>query len=395
MEIEQLAKRVEWLDEERRKDKTMIATLQEQISLMQGGIDALQKEIKLYQNELNQFNSIYGKLEQLDSSMAQIRVETGRSIESMTKTCKENEYEQEEKRRREIVEINKSIFELNKPLEILPELKKSITQLQGDYKNVIETLPGIDQKVMESRVGFEEFQRSQQVIEESRKLDTKRMTDLQGEVSAYRKRIDEQRARIDVLIENVKKLETRVNELNQSEADRRQSQIAFFEKQSQQQVDLDRQWREMQAKFGAVEQAAASIEGHQQLLDETLRGIRKTKDQLDESTQRIDRRVNEITEMHRLNEDHFRQEWAAYKADDQKRWANYNLVQEEQQKDYQRQLDRLEQRLVQVEDITQQASDHFDELNEETRKRLRSLLDIAHTWVSNYERTFGKPTENE
>ncbi len=64
-----------------------------------------------------------------------------------------------------------------------------------------------------------------------------------------------------------------------------------------------------------------------------IRSVKKTKEQLDESTQRIDRRVNEITEMHRLNEDHFRQEWTTYKADDHKRWANYNLVQEETQKE--------------------------------------------------------------
>jgi hypothetical protein len=53
----------------------------------------------------------------------------------------------------------------------------------------------------------------------------------------------------------------------------------------------------------------------------------------EEITQRFDRRINEITEMQRLTEDRFRQEWVSFKADDQKRWTNYSLVQEEQQRE--------------------------------------------------------------
>jgi chromosome segregation ATPase len=395
MEIEQLSKRLEWLDEERRKDKTTIATLEDKISHMEGGIDALKKEIKSYQGELAQFNGIYGRLDQIDNALTQARIDMGRMSENLQKTRQDSEYEQEARRRTEIDAINKSITEVRKPLDQLPEIKKSIKQLQDDHKVLAEMVPPIDQKVMQAQLGYEEFQRSQKLIDEARKVDAKRVTDLQGEVSAYRKRIDEQRSRIDILIENVKKAESRVTELVQSEADRRQAQVAFIEKQSQSQVERDRQWREMVGKFSTVEQAASLVETQLHALDETMRSIKKTKDQLDDSTVRIDRRVNEITEMHRLNEDHFRQEWVSYKADDQKRWANYNLVQEEQLKDVSRTFEKLEQRLIQLEDLSQQVSDHFDELNDDTQKRLHTLLDLAHTWVSSYERTFGKPPELE
>ena len=395
MEIEQLSKRLEWLDEERRKDKTTIATLEDKISHMEGGINALKKEVKSYQSELAQFNGIYGRLDQIDNALTQARIDMGRMSENLQKTRQDSEYEQEARRRTEIDAINKSITEVRKPLDQLPDIKKSIKQLQDDHKVLAEMVPPIDQKVMQAQLGYEEFQRSQKLIDEARKVDAKRVTDLQGEVSAYRKRIDEQRSRIDILIENVKKAESRVTELVQSEADRRQAQVAFIEKQSQSQVERDRQWREMVGKFSTVEQAASLVETQLHALDETMRTIKKTKDQLDDSTVRIDRRVNEITEMHRLNEDHFRQEWVSYKADDQKRWANYNLVQEEQLKDVSRTFEKLEQRLIQLEDLSQQVSDHFDELNDDTQKRLHALLDMAHTWVSSYERTFGKPPELE
>ena len=124
-----------------------------------------------------------------------------------------------------------------------------------------------------------------------------------------------------------------------------------------------------------------------------LRSIRKSKDQLDDATQKIDRRVNEITEMHRLNEDHFRQEWTAFKADDQKRWANYNLVMDEQQKDGQRLQERTDKRVIQMEDLMQEMNDHLLNMQNETEKRLQNLLSMSHDWLSSYERLLGKNSE--
>jgi chromosome segregation ATPase len=395
MEIEQITKRMEWLDEERRKDKTIIATLEDKITRLEGGIRSINKEIKGLNSEVTQFNTINGRVDQLNDSLAEMRIEIGRMSESIKKSRQEYEFGQEEKRRKDIDGINASILDLRKGLDSTSEYKKTLKHIQDDQKKISELIPEMDEKVMRSEMIYEEFQRAQKLAEESRKVDNKRVSDLQAEFSAYRKRIDEQRSRVDLLIESLKKVESRLTDLSQSESERRQAQVNFIERQSQTLVDRDRTWKEIQSRFETMEQSTASFESQIGSLDEMLRTTRKAKDTLDDSTQRIERRVNEITEMHRLNEDHFRQEWTAYKADDQKRWTNYNMVAEESQKDFLRQFNKLDQRLLQLEDMTQQVSDHFEEMNEDTQKRLRSLLDLAHTWLSSYERLFGKPTETD
>ncbi len=395
MEIEQITKRMEWLDEERRKDKTTIATLEDKITRLEGGIRSINKEIKGLHSEVTQFNTINGRLDQLNESLGEMRIEIGRMSESFQKARLISEHEQEEKSRKEFDGINQSILEIRKGLESTSESKKMLKLVQDDQKKIRELIPEIDEKVMRSERVFEEFQRAQKLSEKSRKVDNKRVSDLQAEFSAYRKRIDEQRSRVDLLIESLKKVESRLTDLSQSESERRQAQVTFIERQSQAQVDRDRAWKEIQSRFETMERTTSTFESQISSLDETLRSTRKAKDLLDKSTQRIERRVNEITEMHRLNEDHFRQEWTAYKADDQKRWTNYNMVAEESQKDFLRQFNKLDQRLLQLEDMTQQVSDHFEEMNEDTQKRLRSLLDMARTWLSSYERLFGKPTETD
>ena len=56
-------------------------------------------------------------------------------------------------------------------------------------------------------------------------------------------------------------------------------------------------------------------------LEETQRAVKRSQDSFDDINRRLERRINEITEIQRLAEDRFRQEWVTFRADDQKRWT--------------------------------------------------------------------------
>jgi DUF4097 and DUF4098 domain-containing protein YvlB len=117
--------------------------------------------------------------------------------------------------------------------------------------------------------------------------------------------------------------------------------------------------------------------------------VKRIQANLEELTQRVERRVNEITEIQRLSEDRFRQEWVTFKADDQKRWTNYTLNQEEQRNEANRQFGKLAEQTTQIEDELQEVKDMLQQANELVEKRLQSMLQIAHEWVTSYERTIG------
>jgi hypothetical protein len=177
-----------------------------------------------------------------------------------------------------------------------------------------------------------------------------------------------------------------LNELLAAENERRQAQASFLEKQTLLQVERERTWKEWQTRFEGLEKIAANLEAELQSLESTHRSVKRSQEALDEVTQRIDRRINEITEMQRLAEDRFRQEWMTFKADDQKRWTNYSLAQEEQAREANRQLEKLAERVVSLEDSSQEIEDLIQQINEDTEKRLQGLLAMAHDWMAAYER---------
>ena len=107
---------------------------------------------------------------------------------------------------------------------------------------------------------------------------------------------------------------------------------------------------------------------------------------LEKITEQINRRIHEITEMQRLGEERFRQEWNTFKADDQKRWANYALTQDEQTKETSRRFERLSERATNFEEQSQDLHDVVQHTNEQLEKLMQGLLTSMRDWLSTTER---------
>lgn len=210
---------------------------------------------------------------------------------------------------------------------------------------------------------------------------------MQGEVAALRKRADEQRGQTELLNSSFRKVDARLAELTAAEIERRDSQVAFLDKQALAQVEYERSWKEWQGRIDAIEGKSGEVERQLATLDETHRSIKRLKDLTEELVQRVDRRVSEITEVQRLTEERFRQDWVTFKADDQKRWTNYTLTQDEQRGEILRNFEKLVEQIAQLDDNVQEQKDIIEQMINLNEKRLQGLLALAHDWVAEYERT--------
>ncbi len=384
MDLEQLNKKIEWLDEERRKDKTTIAMLVERLTVVEGNVSGATQDVKAIQSETSRLATIAARTEQIQNSVSTLKVELLKNIELSDKARSEAARDTEKVRLSEVDSINKTIAEIKKKLETLSEIKRTLQVRQEEEFRLNRVLGETDKKISEISHGDEEYKRSLRLLEEGRRQDSKRLSDLLGEVTAIRKRQDEQRGKVDLTTDSTRKLELRVAELLAAETERRQQVNSFIEKQTLQQVERDRIWKEWQDRFSAFEKQTTTIDTQLQNLDSMQRAVKRSQDSFDEITQKFDRRINEITEMSRINEDRFRQEWGGFKNDDQKRWTNYSLSQEEQFREILRQLEKYQDRLAKLEDLAQDMNDLLTQVNEETQKRLQTMVNMTHTWAEEF-----------
>jgi chromosome segregation ATPase len=390
MEMEQILKQVDWLDDERRKDKTRLGALEERMTALEGNIPPLAREIKDLSGEITRLSTLISRMDHFDEAMLQQRIETKKYFEELERQIQKRDEEGEKVRRVEIHALENSLADLRKELDPLPDIKRSLKVRMDEENRLAKLIDEVRARIENVRRSEEEYTRSFRLLDDGRRQDSKRLTDLQGEVAALRKRLDEERGKVELNSNALKKTETRLNEMAILESERRESLENFLENQALRQVERDRTWKEWQARFEIIETQTADVEGHLQNLETTHREVKRSQQAVDELAQKVDRRINEITEIQRLSEERFRQEWVTFKADDQKRWTNYTLTIEEQRGESRRQYDKLADRVTHLEDTIQEVQDLIHQMNEQTEKRLQTLLSSVHDWVSGFENSIGR-----
>jgi len=391
MDIEQLQKRIQWVEEDRRKEKDALALLENKVVALEGSLAAIAQQGKDLSGDITRLSAVVTRMDQYDQTLVQTRIEAKQAVEELDKAIKLRVEETEKVRRVESKSIDSSLGDLQKQIESITKLEKGI-QARVEEDNVLRrSIDELRGKIDEVRIEEEEYTRTFRLLEDGRRQDAKRLVDLQGEVNAIRKRVDDQRGQTELFNTGLRKLETRVSELVTVEGERRDSMAGFLDKQALTQVERERTWKEWQSRFGTIEKQAVDIETQLLTLDTTNREVKRAQASVEELTQRVERRINEITEIQRLSEDRFRQEWVTFKADDQKRWTNYTLTQEEQRSEITRQFEKLSERSTHLEDELQEVKDLLQQANELAEKRLQNILAMAHEWVTAYEKTVGRP----
>jgi exonuclease VII small subunit len=152
----------------------------------------------------------------------------------------------------------------------------------------------------------------------------------------------------------------------------------------------ERTWKEWQVKFDHFVQQAERMEGQITTLDDSIRAAKRAQESYTDLNQRLERRIAEVGEMQRLAEDRIRQEWVAFKADEQKRWTGHTLSLDESMRDFRKSLEKFEHRITALDDVAQTMQDQINQTSDTTEKQLQELMNVAHEWLIAYERIMGQ-----
>jgi chromosome segregation ATPase len=390
MEFERIVKRLEWVDEEHRKTRTSVVTLEERMMALEANINKVAKQIKPLGDQIADLASTAARLDQFDAIFSRQREDLNKAIEGIEKRHQKREEEVVKLHRKDFEPITKKIDEVKKTIDSeFPPIKRDIKARLIEEARLNEAIKDLKPKIDEAVEIAHEAVQVQRVFEESRKQEAKRVTDLQGELTAIRKRIDEARAKADLNADSWKNMDNRIKELMASELERKVAQNAFIDQVSMIQLNHDRSYKEWKEKFDTIKLQAQTADSQIQTLEEAIRNAKRAQETYNELNTKLERRINEVTEMQRLTEDRLRQEWVTFKADDQKRWIGYTLSQDEGGKDIRRTMQKLEERIGNLDESTEGLQDQLQQTTDATEQQLQELMNVAHEWLSAYERIMG------
>jgi len=386
MESDQILKRFEWIDEQHRKDKDALEALAEKLAYAEGQIKIAHKKIKELNNELSQYSNIPARIDQFNDSLSRQRLDIIKYVDEMDNKDVDKLPEAEKRIQNQLDLLNKSLVELRKFKEPIAEIKREIKINADEEVRLNKQIYEWEKRLKEVTETVEEVRLFQKAAEGPRLQDSKRLAELQGAVNAARKRMEEVRAKNDLFPDSIRRIETRLNEILASETERRQSQVSFLETQARLQIDRDRALKEMEEHLTNMRNQTGSMDRQLQEWDVIQRAAKRAQETYEEIVQKFERRINEITEMQRLAEDRFRQEWVTFKADEQKRWTSYTLTQDEIHKDIQSRGGKIEDRMTMLEDLVQTQQDVLQQTKEANEQLFQGMLAQIHELLSAYER---------
>jgi len=388
MEFEQIVKRLDWLEKQQRDSKDSITAVSERLTSFETSVNAISRQIKTLSKQVTDLAPAAKRVEQFEAMLTKLRNDIIKLVEDNEKAHARTERDSAKRFQTEFTDLNKVITQLKTTINIT-EVKKQLKERTDEIQRVLNNVSDLKLRVEEATRSNEDVQHALKVSEETRKNDLKRVTDIQGEVTSLRKRIDENREKATMHADGIRNVENRFTELLASELERRQAQSAFLEQQAIAQIDRDRAWKEWQEKYDAFQKEAESIDVHVQKLDEVLRSAKKAQDTYLELNTKLERRINEVTEMQRLTEDRLRQEWVSFKADDQKRWTGYSLSSEESIRDIRKNVQKTEEIITGLNDTSQVLQDQIHQTSDTTEKQLQELMNVVHEWMTSYQRIMG------
>ncbi len=323
METKQTAQMVSWLDEERRKDKALIIKLEERAAAQTALAEEQARRIQTLEGELASLRTTALSVNLFDESISRLRAEMNGMLEQIQQR---NISDQDIKKLRETTResMAKAIDDVRQ--EISTRIERELQARRAEEERLSRVALELQNYADTLSKGLEEFQRSLTFLEEQRRQDSRRLSDVQSEVAEATKRTEGQQTKSELLEELGRRNERSLAELTSTVLEVKQQRQTWLEQETL--ADQEHE-KLLTDALRRLEDTLKTFNKQSQNWGETHRAMKKQVEDFDRLADRVDRRMNELAEMQRLSEERFRHEWEEFQQEDQKRFRQFTLTNEE------------------------------------------------------------------
>jgi len=324
MELSQLEQMIRWLDEERKRDKAQILTLQERVEQQIRTIEAQAVETERLHQDIVALRTDLRRTDDYPSIVEKVNRDLTSNLEEFKALVRRERLESEHLRRSEIEVVNELLAELDKKLRPLLRLEEPIKAREAGEQRLQGQIQVVSNAVADLTKRTEDRLQSIVYLEEQRRADTRRVAAVEGEIPSLRKSIDEIPIKLTRLEDSIRKIPARVEEAVQI-AKSYQPHIEELRVADFQREQRVKQYIDQAARVdGEVVRLVEQTQKYALLYNQNKQAL----DGLNAFQVRLEKRQNEIAEMQRLTEERLRRQWEEWQTAFARDWQK-RLVAEE------------------------------------------------------------------
>jgi chromosome segregation ATPase len=385
MDLAQAARMIEWLDDERRRDRGIIASLEERLVQQDEIITQLERRLNGMEGEQSIMRTAFLPVAREAEIAEQMRTEFQQTIEGIE--SKRLMAEREAERRGDIgrESITRMVRDLEDRTVTLERTVEELPAARVERDRVASALAAVQQRVEDLAKKFEEPERRITFLEEQRRQDSRRISDIQSEIPDIQKQVDSVRPKMEAIESMVLRNEKRIMDVQTAERERREEIQQFIDQQTLLLQQRDQQVAELTKSFGSYDEDMRRYIERFESWAETHRQMKKVVDDFERIGERLGRRINEVAEMQRLSEERFRQEWNDWIADDQKRWKQFTLTNDEAWRNHDKQISQYRDNLEALQTALEPVKNSLDRIWQLERARAQLYRERYQALLLEYD----------
>jgi chromosome segregation ATPase len=325
MDLAQAVQTIKWLDEDRRKDKATIATLQERIEEQERKLAQQALQLQEQQTTIAGLQGTLAQVTGFEQMVSNFKKEITYLVEQREETRRKEQAESERLRRIEHEAFQGQLSKLEKEMRVLPRYDEDLDARKAEEERLSTNLQRLEVAVADLSQRSNDRMQAVSYLEEQRRADNRRIAELEQETTEQRKNhealskklplleemLQKQKVRIEDAIQETKKYEKPLEELRISDFQREQKMQKYLDQGEQVALEMERLRVQTQ---GFIEQ--------QQL-------VKRALEKLESFQTRIEKRQNEVAEMQRVAEDRLKRQWEEWVAEQVKKQKKQDVITEE------------------------------------------------------------------
>ena len=376
MENESLLKKIEQLEEQAVSLKKAVSSQNNLVNEVHGKVEKFLEIVRDQSGEITRLNNQIGSLTPIDTALSKLRIDMNKQIAESEKRVLLEVKMQDNLRDKEVNSIGQNIEKLKK--DLAEEIDRKVKVFLDENARIVQRNKEIEARVDEKIIETEDQKGFLDLLQQEVRQNKKIVDSHANDLDILKTRAEDLRQKIDNLLDDVRADENRVNEIVASEVERRSAFVAFVEQQNILKKEQEKTWANWQTEFESTMKTVNALIPE---LQNQQFELNKTKSAFDEISGKFERRANELTEMYRLMDEKFRKEWDTYKSDAEKRWANFSLTFEDRQGSYTEQFEKVRERMLAVEDRTNDMQEALLIMSREIQKGMHSLMNMVNNWM--------------
>ena len=389
-EFSELVKRVEWLDEERRKGTRKLAELEQRIQLQEREISGREQRIQDLERQLAATTAQLSRIPQVDVQLEQFKDDMVEMIEQYDQRRLNAEEELDRLRRIEHESVTREIIDIRKELPAINRLQHEMELRKSEEARLSNLIGTQTNRLSALNNQVESWPRDIAFFDEKEKQNSRNIADMQSTLLDINRRWEPLNDRIEITAQSTLKFQGRFKEITDA-----QEVLRDMVREWAQQMQMGEHERNkrLEAWRYAIEEQSQTIERFKRewiTFSDQYKEAKMAVQTMAPWQSQIEQQQREASELLRVETHRMQSRWDSFGQEVERRLKNFDLENEQRWATVNRHERELREQINLVEGALKQVSDEKDNLWRVQTAQADAIKKFPRLWLEEVEKALAQ-----